>query len=151
MSLVLLFSFLSFFCLSFLFFSLYFSFFYLRKYLSPLIHLWFMKQIFSVSFFPFLNIYIYIYIYIFPIFWKGRRENSFKMYLSFRRVYFSRPFRFRASGISLESDWRHFLLSSFQRFYSTLSRNLANLVSISCQCLSRTKGSFCGRGTRTFG
>ena len=58
MSLLLLFSFLSFFFLSFLFFS----FFYLREYLSPLIHLRFMKQIFSVSFFPFLNIYIYIYI-----------------------------------------------------------------------------------------
>ena len=56
--------FLSFFCFllfHFTFLSFYFSFFYLRKYISPLIPLRLMKQIFSVSFFPFLNIYIYIY------------------------------------------------------------------------------------------
>ena len=72
MSLFLLFSFLSFFFLSFL--SFYFSFFYLRKYLSPLIHLRLMKQIFSVSFLPFLNIYIYIYIYNFK--YLGRVEGK---------------------------------------------------------------------------
>ena len=119
--------------------SFYFSFFYLRKYLRPLIHLKFLKQIFSVSFFPFLKIYIYIQ---FPIFRKGRREKSFKLYLSFRKVFFSGFFLLRASSISLWSGWRPFLLSSVQRFYSTLSRSLANLAPISCQCLSRAKDPF---------
>ena len=105
--------FLSFF---FLFFSLYFSFFYLRKYLSPLVHLRLKKRIFSVYFFPFLNIYIQV-----PIFRKGRRKNSFKLYLSFRRIYFSDSFLLRASGISVESGGRRLLLSSVQRSCSTLS------------------------------
>ena len=93
--------FFPFFLLSFLFFSLYFSFFYLRKHLSPPVHLRWKKQIFSVSFFPFLNIYIYNFQY----FWKGRRKNSFKLYLSFRRVYFAGSFLLRASDIPLRIGW----------------------------------------------
>ena len=63
------------------------------------------------------NTYIYIQ---FPIFRKGRRKNSFKFYLSFRRVYFSGCFLLRASGISLESAGSAFLLTTVQRFCSRL-------------------------------
>ena len=99
------FFFFIFFLLSF--FSLYFPFLYL--YLSPLVHLRFMKQIFSVSFFPFLNMYNFQYF--------GRIEG--KAVLSCTYL-FEDSFLLRASGISPESARSAFLLTTGQRFCSKL-------------------------------
>ena len=124
-------SFLSFFLSSFFLFfsfSLYFSFFYLREYLSPLIHLRFMKQIFSVSFFPFLNIYIYMYMHNFQYL----RRVEGKTVLSC--TYLFEVFTFlTGERHSVESGC--YLLSKDSVLL--LPRSLANLASISCQCLSK--------------
>ena len=119
MSLFLLFPFLSFF-LSFLFFSLYFSFFYFRKYLSQLVHLRWTKQIFSFSFFPFLNIYIYIYIYIFQ--YLGRVEGKTVLSCTYLFEGFLRFFSFtserhfsRIGWVSLSADYCPKIL--FYAFY----------------------------------
>ena len=84
-----------------LFFSLYFSFFYLREYLSPLVHLRWTKKLFSVSFFPFLYIYIYNFQYL------GRVEGKTVLSCTYRfqRVYFSCSFLLRTSDIHLRIGW----------------------------------------------
>ena len=81
------------------------------------------------------------WMHIIPIFRKGRRKNSSSCtYLC--EGYFSGSFLLRASGILQNLAEGAFLISSVQRFCSTLSRSLAKSASISCQCLSRTKDPF---------
>ena len=57
--------------------------------------------------------------HIISIFRKGRRKNSFKLYIAFRRVYFLDSFLLQASGI-LWVWLKAILLSSVQSFCSTL-------------------------------
>ena len=105
---------ISFFFFSFLFFSLYFTFFYLRKYLSPLVHLWWAKQIFSVFFFAFLNIYSFQYL--------GRVEGkkvSSCTYL-FEGFTSQVPFFYGRVTPPPESAGPAFLLTTVQRFCSML-------------------------------
>ena len=81
---------------------------------------------------------------------KGRKENSFMLYLSFRRAYFSDSFLLQVSGISLELGWRRFSYLLSKDSVLLFPRSLANLASISWQWLSGTKGSFCRRASQEF-
>ena len=79
--------------------------------------------------------------HIFPIFRKGRRKSTLNCTYLFEGS-FSGSFLLRAGSISLESGWRRFCYLLSKDSVLLFPRSLANLASISCQWLSRTKDPF---------
>ena len=154
MSLFLLFSFLSFLFFSFLFFILFFL---LLEKVSKSTRLFTVDETNLFSLFLSFSIYIYIYIYIYNFQYLGRVEEkkSFKMYLSFRRVYFFCSFLLGTRDISPESAGSASLQTTVQRFCSMLFTGHSPIAVVNRRLypstsVLKTKGSFCGRASPEF-